>query len=97
MHHVHILIDGVVRRGIQRAAARHIQKFPARAVHVVRKIQNAFVISRRFQQDRARAIAKQNRRPAILVIDEWGSSYRCRSPGLFCARPAANCAPTVSA
>ncbi len=70
MNVVHALFDRFMRRRVQRAAAGHIQIAAARAVHIVRKIDDAVGIGvARLEQDGAGAIAKQNARGTILKIE----------------------------
>src|SRR5260221_14335548 len=72
MNEVHLLIDGSMRRRIQAAAARHIERIGAGTIDLVQEIEKPdfpVAILRRFQYDRSRAVAKNDARSAIGVID----------------------------
>jgi hypothetical protein len=71
MHVMHPLFEGFLRGGLQRTASRHVEIAPARAIHVMNEIQNAFVSgSGRFHQHCAGPIAEENASGAILVIED---------------------------
>src|ERR1700676_4350634 len=56
---------------MQRAAARHVEIFPARAIHVVNKIEDALIITvGGFEQDSACSVAEEHASCPILVIQD---------------------------
>ena len=77
MHVVHALFDRFMRGRVERAAARHVQIAAARAVNVVRKVDDAVGVGVAWlEQDGARAIAKQNACGAILEIENRSHHIR---------------------
>ena len=71
MHKVHLLRDRFLRRRIQASAAGHVKRASARSIHFVEKVNEPNrIVFRRFQQNRACAIAEDHARSAIRVIDD---------------------------
>src|SRR5579872_5673647 len=56
---------------MKRAAARHVEKFSARTIHIVHKVEDALVVTVSwFEQDSSCAVAEQHASCAILVIQD---------------------------
>src|SRR5882757_10769845 len=72
MNEVHLLIDGSMRRRIQAAAARHIERIGAGTIDLVQEIEKpcfSIPVLRRFQNDRSRSVAKNDASGAVGVVD----------------------------
>src|SRR6266581_8601147 len=69
---MHALIHGLVIARMERTASWHVEKRAPRPIHVVFKIENALVRTRRFQENRPGAIAKEHTGRAILVVKDGG-------------------------
>ena len=75
MDEVHAVVYGLLRSGMQGAAAGHIEIAAAGTVHVMNKIQDPFgVRGRGLDEYSAGAIAEENARGAVGVIEN-GSHY----------------------
>ncbi len=68
MHVVHLFLDSFYGGRVQRSAARHEEELSAGAVYIMFEIEDAFVLSCRFDQRSARAVAEEDARRAVLVV-----------------------------
>src|SRR5579863_6981753 len=73
MDEVHAVVDGLLRCGMERAAAWHVEVAAAGAVYIMHEIEDAFGIRGcRFEEDRTGAVAEEDAGGAVGVVEDGG-------------------------
>ena len=81
---MHALLDGFVRRRMQGATGWHVEKFAAGSVHVMLEVQNAFIRTvGGLKQHGARAVAEQNARRAVPIVENCGHHVAAEDHDFF--------------